>query len=377
MRGQKFLITMNVITILFLLFNIFVLNILQNDVIAIATLIVYLGILIFVQGFEKDKSEHLVDSGITIISYCIAYFVFIYMFGIVTGYAKTIYNHEFLSIIKNIVPVILIIFLQELIRYQVVSKAKGGRHQKLVLATLVIALILFDIRSALPLSKEYREILDTFSITIFPAMAKNGVFTYLTYLIGYKPVILYRLLVEMPIFVVPIYPDLGPYLTGIIDIAFPFLMCLVVRNLVVKQKKFFIREKKTMRRLLGVPVSIVLLMSIMLVSGYFKYYALGIVSNSMYPEIARGDIVVVKKLNNQEKQDIKLGQVIVYQREGRVIVHRLVDVSKLNGKNVYTTKGDNNQTSDNYTFTDEDIIGVATYKVPMIGYPSVWLSEMG
>ena len=95
----------------------------------------------------------------------------------------------------------------------------------------------------------------------------------------------------------------------------------------------------------------------------------------MYPGIERGDVVIVKKLNEQEKKDIQLGEILVYRHENRVIVHRVIEKNETISGCTYKTKGDNNDTPDDVTIYEKDIIGVAQYKIPKVGYPSIWLSE--
>ena len=376
MRGQKFLFRYFSIMILILIMNISTFNFLKNSIFAILFLMLNIGILIFTQGFEKDKSEKTLDANIIIFAYSVVYFIVIYTLGIITGYARTIYNHEFLAVVKNIVPVILVIILEEIIRYQVVTKTKGNKLEKSILLLMIIFFVLFDIRNMFPLKGNFRDLLDVISTVFLPITVKNVVFTLIVYLGGYKPTIFYRLITEIPIYIVPIYPNLGPYMTGIVEITFPVIMFFVVRNVLIRKKEFYIRQKKYISKIISIPIITVLIISVMLVSNYFKYYALSIVSNSMYPEIARGDVVIVKKLNDQEKEQIKLGDVLIYSKDNKVIVHRVVYISDVSGESIYVTKGDNNNTEDNYVIKNSEVIGVALYKIPIIGYPSVWLSEM-
>ncbi len=376
MRGQKFLIVYLSSIILALILNIFVFNFLKNNIFAIILLALNIGFLIFMQGFEKDKSEKTLDANVIIFAYCVVYYIILYTLGIITGYARTIYNHEFLALLQNILPVIVIIVLEEILRYQVITKIKGGKYEKPIIALMIVLFILFDIRNIFPLNNGFREILDVVSTNVFPTIVKNIVFSFIVYLGGYKPTIFYRLITEIPIYIVPVYPDLGPYITGIVEATFPVLVFIVIRNILIRKREFFIRKNKYIRNIVAIPIVTILVISVMLVSNYFKYYALSIVSNSMYPEIARGDVVIVKKLNDDEKTSIKVGDVLVYSKDNRVIAHRVTYISDVSGENIYITKGDNNNAEDAYLIYDSDVIGVALYSIPVIGYPSVWLSEV-
>ena len=50
--------------------------------------------------------------------------------------------------------------------------------------------------------------------------------------------------------------------------------------------------------------------------------------------INKGDAVIIEKLKPKEK--LEKGQVIAYQKDKRLIVHRIADISKQNGKEVYS-----------------------------------------
>ena len=375
-REQQKIIVLELCAIIMLLMNNFVVKLFENQYVGFLFLVTIFGIMVYFKGFEKDKSERTLDICFNMISYCISYMMFIYIIGIFTGYAKPVYNLSFQGIIKNIVPVILIIVAEELLRYEIVTKVKGGKQEKLALFLLFLLLTLFDSRYAFPLGKDIKTILDNVSLIILPSIAKNVMFIYLVRLIGYKPILVYRLLMELPMFFVPIYPNLGSYLTGILEITFPFLVCLLIRKIVVKKSSFFVREKSHfLGKVLSAFIGILLLITILLTSGFFKNYTLGIVSKSMYPGIERGDVVIVKKLNEQEKKDIQLGEILVYRHENRVIVHRVIEKNETISGCTYKTKGDNNDTPDDVTIYEKDIIGVAQYKIPKVGNPSIWLSE--
>ena len=109
-------------------------------------------------------------------------------------------------------------------------------------------------------------------------------------------------------------------------------------------------------------------------SGYFKYFALAIASGSMEPVIHKGDIVIVEKV--EDKYDrLKEGQTLVYKYNNVVIVHRIVKIVKRDGKYIFFTKGDANNSADNYEIPEENIIGITNFKIPYLGYPTIWLNE--
>lgn len=106
-------------------------------------------------------------------------------------------------------------------------------------------------------------------------------------------------------------------------------------------------------------------------SGYFRYYAIAIASGSMETLISKGDVVIVDK----EYKTLSKKDIIAYNYEGKVIVHRIYKIINNNNQYFIYTKGDANRDYDKYKITKDMIIGVVHGKVPFIGYPTVLLNE--
>ena len=94
-------------------------------------------------------------------------------------------------------------------------------------------------------------------------------------------------------------------------------------------------------------------------------------SGSMYPELARYDIIVISGYTSFD--DVKIGDIIVFDRpkdHSKVIVHRVVAVVDDDPKTL-RTKGDNIQNSivgTDYPITVEEYIGKVVYVVPQVGF---------
>ena len=113
---------------------------------------------------------------------------------------------------------------------------------------------------------------------------------------------------------------------------------------------------------------------ILMISGILPWYVIGIATDSMNPQILKGDAVVVKKVKKPE--ELKPGIVVTYFKDEKEIVHRLIEVSEEEGKVCYITKGDANPTADPGCITFEDIKGIVKTKIPYIAYPKIYLSEL-
>ena len=87
-----------------------------------------------------------------------------------------------------------------------------------------------------------------------------------------------------------------------------------------------------------------------------------VLSGSMEPILKVGGILYYKEENIN---DFKEGDVLVYQLNDHIISHRIVKVLD----NSFITKGDNNKSIDTYEVLSYQILGKGTnWSIPYIGY---------
>ncbi len=98
---------------------------------------------------------------------------------------------------------------------------------------------------------------------------------------------------------------------------------------------------------------------------------------SMCPTLREGDLVFTYK---PRPEDISIGDIIIYStRTGDLIIHRVIRIYKIGTNYYYITKGDNNEAPDPFRVTYEMIkgkvimIGNSTFKIPYLGYLSLWI----
>lgn len=93
-----------------------------------------------------------------------------------------------------------------------------------------------------------------------------------------------------------------------------------------------------------------------------------ILTQSMYPTIKAGDVVVTYK---DENNKYDAGDVITFispNNAGVTITHRVNEVISLNDQYSYKTKGDNNNTVDAEIVKSSNVVGKVIFKVPKAGY---------
>ena len=100
------------------------------------------------------------------------------------------------------------------------------------------------------------------------------------------------------------------------------------------------------------------------VPSFFGWKPFIVLSGSMETQISAGDIVVVKEIDTKE---LKKGDIIAFKDGNIVITHRIDEVTEIDGKTQYITKGDNNSTQDIGYVLPEQIEGVFKFKVSRLG----------
>ena len=111
-----------------------------------------------------------------------------------------------------------------------------------------------------------------------------------------------------------------------------------------------------------------------------------VVSGSMQPAFYRGDIVLIEKadffgIHEFNVDDVEVGDVVVYDAKwfNQPVIHRIINITDINGTTMYMIKGDNNNAPDPYYVTKEQIqskvvtFGDNLVVIPKIGYLSLWL----
>ena len=74
---------------------------------------------------------------------------------------------------------------------------------------------------------------------------------------------------------------------------------------------------------------------------------------SMFPFLKEGDVALIKKV---EIHTLKLGDVIVFKQDQKMIAHRLMEINKNGAHYTLTTKGDTSKQNDPL-FSEADYVG--------------------
>ena len=110
------------------------------------------------------------------------------------------------------------------------------------------------------------------------------------------------------------------------------------------------------------------------VPGIGGYSPLFVLTDSMYPEIESGDLIICKAIDPAE---IKVGDVIsFFDPEGNgtsVVTHKVIEILNKDGALSFRTQGTNNNTPDALPVPAENLVGIYQFRVPGSGSVAMFL----
>ena len=370
-KSLKQLLTIQIFMLLVIITGFFYGSIFENNLEVLFLLVSFIALY---SVFKIDlKNDYKYKQILKIVITCLLfYFVFIYVAGLFTGFAKTIYTFNFNNFIYNIIPTIIYIILMECIRTIYINKSNNN---KIIIILSCIIFILYDSFSKYYLYdfKVSDELYECIGLIVLTSIARNIFLTILCSKSNVINCVIYRIITEIYIFLVPIVPNFGPYINSVLEIALPLIIGLI---LIRPPIRILASPKKSKySRTLSVVITAILLLIVLLNSGFIKYQMFVIGSNSMNTYIYRGDVIIARRTNNKEIKNIKKGEILVFRYNNKIISHRVYKIIKRDNKLYFKTKGDNNDQVDDNIVKEKDIIGTVSFRIKYIGLPSIWLRE--
>ena len=372
-KGYKRLLIFELIIIFVVFLSGFVSSILSGyvKVISIAAL---LFLYKFLFGFEKDRHRYW-KSIIIEISICLlVYFLLYYLLGLLVGFTKVINYWTLKNLYTIFIPLILTIVLKEVFRYMMFVKSEGS---KLLIVTSTILCVFLDLAGMFNESiflSPYSTF-SFFAVTVIPIISTNVFCSYLSYKTGYKCSIYYLLIKSLYVYLLPIIPNPSEYVYSVIELLVPMVFLYRIYKFFLKDRDEEVVREYHKKKLHGLIVpTLIVIFLVYITSGSFYYHAIAIASGSMEPNVNKGDVVVIEK--KVDFENLELGQIIAYKKGNIIVVHRLINKIKVDDKYYFYTKGDANDSQDNYEITEDMYIGIVNGKVPYIGYPTVWVNSL-
>ena len=372
--SEKQIILVELTMIFFLTLNFFISNVFGPYVFATFLAIIYVvSRVLFGINKEENANRKRVFTNVAIV--VLTYFLTTYLVGLIIGFTRTIYNNfSVTNFFVNILPVVIIIIFSELLRFIFIDKSNKNKIV-IFLSFVVFTLFTASYNFKLYNFEVYNDIFQYLGIVLLGNISTNIFLTIQCSKTGFINNILYRLVMEVYIFLVPFTPSLGPYVTAVLAILIPVVCAFVVYNTTKKDK--LEKPPRTKRKnIIFVILVFIVIVVVMSNSGFFKYQNMTIGSNSMKNYMSKGDVIVLEKLEGEELKDLKKGDILVFRYNTKIIAHRIYEVINRNNELSFRTKGDANDQVDNNLVRQNEVIGILRFRIRYIGLPSIWIQEL-
>lgn len=341
----------------------------QLKILIALILVVYLLLTIFL--IKKRSILSLNKKEVLLLMFVIGlvYIMGFYLTGLKFGYYKS-YKLTLTLLLNQILPTIGIIISIEIIRSVLLAQDNKVINVLSFLSGVIVDILLF---SSLRNISTFNQFMDLVGMNFIPAILNNLLYHFLSKKYGFYPNIIFRLVITLYPYILPIVPATPDSLAAFIKLLLPIVIYLFI-NVLYEKKKRVESHKSRGLKFAGYCALIMVMVSIaMLISCQFKYGLMVIGSDSMTGELNKGDAIIFVRY---EDQIIKEGQVILFDQDGTDVIHRVVKIERINGQNRYYTKGDANDDWDAGFRTDSDIFGITNFKIAYIGYPTVWIRDI-
>ncbi len=336
---------------------------------------IVLALIIFILfGFEKERLINKKTYIFSILLFTIVGLIIKYSIGLVTGYLYTPFDLSILGIIKNVIPLTLLIIMWELTRYIVINKCNS--KVAIVFYILLITLLYINGISGFSNDMNFEKIVKFISTIFIVDLINNIVLSLMSKKFGYTVCILFSIIINLYIFILPIVPDLGSYNDTITQVLLTLGVYLLMKFTLTIEKKNDIRDNYVVINTIRTIMIVLIILLVSLNSNLFRFWIAVVGSGSMDPTIKIGDVVLIDKKYKERANMINEGDILVFKKDNQLFCHRVVSISEINDKYYFKTKGDRKgQNVDNWTVNESEIIGVTKLTIKKVGLPSIWLKN--
>lgn len=298
------------------------------------------------------------------------YILVFYIMGFYFGFYKATVPFSLMGILFYIIPLTIVIIASEYIRSKLISQkgkfTKVATFISMVLIDLIIYTRVYDLNNL-------DDFLAAIGFVLFASISCNLLYNYISNRYGDKTVIIYRLITVLYAYIIPITPNVYIFFRSFLRMLYPYIMYVILENTYSKSN-FAVAYKDKKKSILSTAILVTIMAAVtMLISCQFRFGILVIGSESMTGTINKGDAVVFEQYKNQKLDE---QQVIIFEQDNILVVHRIVRIKNVNGEYHYFTKGDANQKEDESYITSKDIVGVTKLRIQYIGYPSLWIRDI-
>ncbi len=291
--------------------------------------------------------------------------------GFVGGFGKSPYDHSWLGIPINLLTQGTALVALEICRAWLVNRFFRQRpFWGIVGIALFFTFLLFPLTKFFSL-QNVRAVTEFIGGSFFPELAQNILTTYMAFLGGPVPAIIYQAGLLVFERLSPVLPSSENWvMAALIGTLIPLVTLIVVQQLYADETKKarYSRPQENYLTWVGTGMASVLIIWFCL--GVFSYSPRVILSGSMVPVMNIGDVVIIHKITGTEA---KMGDIIMFPMGSMKVTHRIIAIQEEDGERFFVTKGDANQDPESDLLTERQVQGKVVLNIPKLGYITLLL----
>lgn len=163
------------------------------------------------------------------------------------------------------------------------------------------------------------------------------------------------------------------------------IICMGIKKQTEKEKSGFLDRILTMT---GIVLCVILLPVLvinitLIIKSYTNssevpdvggYLPMIVLTDSMYPEIESGDLIICHTL---EPEEVQVGDIITFFDPAgngtSIVTHRVLEIEDLGGSLAFRTKGDANNVADAQSVPEGNLVGIYRTRIPNAGNVAMFM----
>lgn len=297
---------------------------------------------------------------------------------LIDGLGSSPYNHSLKGILLNILLIGSVILATELVRHYLVnSMTSKENYLVFILIALFLTLLAFPLKKFFGF-QGYQDAVKYMAQYVMPEFSKNLLATFLAYLGGPLPAIIYMGTLQAFKWFSPVLPNLQWITEAFVGVLCPVFCLIVLQGMYLKESRTGKKGGQNEENPAGwIGISLFSVILIWFVVGVFPIYPSVIATGSMEPGVRPGDVILVKKVKDMDDiHSLQPGEIIQFRRDNILICHRITAVAKNEDEQTrFHTRGDNNSAPDSQLVKPGDVKGRVVEVVPKLGWPTLLIKS--
>ena len=323
----------------------------------------------FIRQDDRPSIHHR-NVSLIVLMFSLLFIMIYYLSGLIFEFYRSDVLFSLISLFKVIIPIGLTSISVEFVRTRLLSKKLKAVDIISFICFVLVDILIFANFTTI---NSFSRFMDLVGITLIPAITSNVLYHYLGRRYGMVPNLIYRLVTLLYPYIIPVVPATPDAFYSFYSMLYPLIIFAFIDALYERKKKIAHDRNSKLKFVSMVTVVALMASFVMLISCQFQIGMIVIGSDSMRGEINRGDALVYERYDDQIIQE---GTIVLFKKSDSIIVHRVVDIERVDNENRYYTKGDANDDKDKGYITDDNIVGVSLFKISYIGYPTIWLRDI-